>query len=329
MRRSIGSVRLVLIFLLLIALPIIITGINCGVAPERDVNLASGSPQAAAASQPTVATPPAMILPGETKFPGDDAAGETKQKDGRPDLNLPPSDEAGNSHPPEVNGASSPTYPRALTQREMEGFCPRTQELSPKRRIVHERVYYDKAGRYDLVGESIIDILTDAQDNSHWKFKDINNVVNDEIFIVNDIQYTQVGNKWEQSPFGAGSSSRSQTNGLEGIDDRSGKLCAFRIDQLSDVSDHGMQMLNGAMLRHVSAVDLRPYRGQQGHLIKLDFWFDSRGRIVQFKNTRFSPPVDSYPVKPARRVETVTIFSRPVGIITIKAPDVSVHIETR
>ena len=202
-----------------------------------------------------------------------------------------------------------------LSEEDMATFCPPQETHNSLRRVINEKVYYYVDESFELVGEGITDILSDPDGNSHWLFKDANDEVYDEQIFVGNTQYVNYGNGWTAVPNPWGPEPRRSVN-------RAGMLCAFSIHRLADILDHGMDMLDSVLLRHVSAIDLTPSYGREGQRTILDFWFDSQGRAVQFKVTDFVPSTDSYPSKPARRVETVTTFSRPEGPVSITAPEV-------
>ena len=218
--------------------------------------------------------------------------------------------------PPDGTPTPEPRLGKELSEEDMATFCPPQETRNSLRRVINEKVYHYVDESFELVGEGVTDILSDPDGNSHWLFKDANNEVYDEQIFVGNTQYVNYGNGWTAVPNPWGPEPSRSAN-------MPGYLCAFSVHRLADILDHGTEMLDGVLLRHVSAIDLTPSYGRDGQRIILDFWFDAQGRAVQFKVTDFVPGNDSDPAKPARRVETVTTFSRPEGPVVITAPEVA------
>ena len=218
--------------------------------------------------------------------------------------------------PPDGTPTPEPRLGKELSEEDMATFCPPQETRNSLRRVINEKVYHYVDESFELVGEGVTDILSDPDGNSHWLFKDANNEVYDEQIFVGNTQYVNYGNGWTAVPNPWGPEPSRSAN-------MPGYLCAFSVHRLADILDHGTEMLDGVLLRHVSAIDLTPSYGRDGQRIILDFWFDAQGRAVQFKVTDFVPGNDSDPAKPARRVETVTTFTRPEGPVVITAPEVA------
>ena len=206
-----------------------------------------------------------------------------------------------------------------LSEEDMATFCPPEETPSSFHRLIREKVYHHVDGEFKFIGEGITDILFDPAGNTHWLFKDANDEVIDEQIFVERTQYIKIGEEWAAVPNPMGPIPRRSAN-----INRPGHICAFSVNRLAEILDHGMETLDGVLLRHVSAIDLTPAFEEEGQRTFFDFWFDSEGRAVHFKVTDYVPARDWYPVLPDTRTEIVTTYSRPEGPVSITAPDVSV-----
>ncbi len=252
-------------------------------------------------------------------------------------------------------GTASPevSYPRSVSAEDLKGLCKYTSEPGANSTVQRRKHYEEVDGRFELVGEDMIIMSIDANLNVHWVFMDENGVKYDETYYVDGFTYNWVSEDeadgWnvEASPGfwgdlipdaddpvgpvggvggpsdGTGSTPGGDSEGSVGptgrvvdLPDGSDTVCLHSPDELEDVTDYGMEMLDGVRVRHVGAtVKSRPYDWAQ---MLVEYWVDSEGQSVQIKHTDIWASRGEYPASRSEGIST-SIDRDPTILITAPA----------
>ncbi len=197
------------------------------------------------------------------------------------------------------------SYPRAVSAEELKGLCKYSGELGSSSTVKRTKHYEEVDGRFELVREDMSISSIDANLNMQWTFIDENGVKYFETYYVDGFTYTRVSEDeadgWnvEASPGFWGDlipdadDPVGPTGRVIDLPDGSDTVCAHSPEDLEDVTDYGMEMLDGVRVRHVG-VTLKPRPYDRSQMI-VEYWVDLDGQGVQIKDTRIWASRGEYP----------------------------------
>ncbi len=221
------------------------------------------------------------------------------------------------------------SYPRSVSAEDLKGLCKYSGELGSSSTVIRTKYYEEVDGRFEFVREDMSIGSIDANLNMNWVSMDANGVKYSETYYVDGFTYYSVsedeadGWRVEASPgfwdylIPDSDDPVGPTGRVIDLPDGSDTVCEHSPEDLEDVTDYGMEMLDGVRVRHVGA-NLKPHLFHRAWTqMIVEYWVDSDGQLVQTKDTEIGASSGEYP---ASRSEAVSTFIDRDPSILITAP---------